>query len=272
MTLSVLLADSSDSVKKALELGLRDYKTTVTKVTSNILEEAIKLNPNIIFVDVLLEHEDGYTVSEKIKSEKLLENTKVVIMTSSFLKLDEARFLQSKADANLKKPFDIKSLKEIMKNLFNIDQNPIHETTNQSHTEHTFSRPQNIDDFSNVPLSSIGSRNSNHPNLKKTDFSLDKSYRFENNSTDCQKPPDYEQAKTETLEGGNIFSSTDFNPIDSINDGLDANLDTRVSRDEQIEILENTTRDIVRKLLPNIVTRYVKEELRKLMADSKMDE
>lgn len=261
MTLSVLLADSSDSVKKALELGLRDYKTTVNKITSNILEEAIRLKPDIVFVDVLLEQDDGYTICEKIKSK--LDKTKVVIMTSSFLRLDEERFLQVKADANLKKPFDIRSLKEIINNLFKSNEKPLGETGQSCSSE-----TQNIDDFSNVPLSKIGSSTLKHTNLDSNNFSLKGSYEFEDSDLDVKKP----SSTLETAIGlgrDNIFSN-DFDPVEGINEGLDVNLDTRLSRDEQVEILANTTRDMVKKLLPNIVTRYVKEELRKLM--SKTDE
>ena len=250
MMLSVLLADSSDSVKKALELGLKDYKTDVTRVTSNVLEEAIRLKPQIAFIDVLLEHEDGYIVCEKLKSEKSLKNTKVVIMTSSFLRLDEERFLQAKADANLKKPFDIKSLKETINKLFKSNEESSQEISPLRTS--SVNKTQNIDDFSNVPLSRI----KNLKPLNNSDFSFDKSYKFEDNNSDIQTPPAPPGGLKQPYE-----SSLDLEGVFE---------DINLSRNEQVEILENTTRDMVRKLLPNIVTRYVKEELRKLM--SKTDE
>lgn len=119
MALRVLLADESVTIKKVFQLALQDFAVEVTTVNVglDVLDVARKVNPDIIFVDVLLQKKSGYEVSRDLKSDGGLAKTPVVLIWSGFMELDEARFKTSGANAHLEKPFDTQKLRKIVQDL-----------------------------------------------------------------------------------------------------------------------------------------------------------
>ncbi len=254
--LSVLLADGSGDVLKAFKLGLKDSR--VVCVTSNVVAEALELKPDIVFVDVLLEPDNGYEIARKIKSERLLEHTKVVIMWGDFLKLDRNQFLESMADSHLKKPFNAKSLKNLISSLFPVSSFSDKEMSDISSDGGVMN---DSDEFSSVPISSLqsldlgGVSKTKPSSYNGPSLGLNESYSFDNKDRAYTSP-------AEVPASNKLNTSYDLQGLEN----------GALSRKEQIEILENQTQKMIAKLLPNIVTRYVKEEIKKLMAASKIDE
>ncbi|MCB0407527.1 MAG: response regulator, partial [Bdellovibrionales bacterium] len=119
MALRVLLADESSTIKKVFQLALQDFAVEVKPVNVGIdvATVAESFKPDIIFADVLLQKKNGYDVSSEIKQNAQLKETPVVLMWSGFMDLDEDKMQASGADAQLEKPFDVKSLRALVQNL-----------------------------------------------------------------------------------------------------------------------------------------------------------
>lgn len=119
MSLKVLLADESSTIKKVFQLALQDYAVEVIAVQSGdgVLPVAAKTNPDIIFVDILMQKKSGYYVCGDLKNSPQFSNIPVVLMWSSFLTLDKDKFQASGADAQIEKPFDVQTLRTLINKL-----------------------------------------------------------------------------------------------------------------------------------------------------------
>lgn len=119
MALRVLLADESPTIKKAIQLALQDYAVDVRSVNIgvDVLNIAKAFKPDIVFTDVLLQKRNGYDVAQDLKSDPETNHLPVILMWSSFLSLDEAKYKASGANARVEKPFDVNSLRSLVKTL-----------------------------------------------------------------------------------------------------------------------------------------------------------
>ena len=119
MALRVLLADESPTIKKVFQLALQDYAVEVRSVSTGSDVEPVtrQFFPDIIFADVLLQKKNGYNVSASLKASKELKSIPIVLLCSHFMDVDEDKFEVSAANARLEKPFDVKTLRNVIKNL-----------------------------------------------------------------------------------------------------------------------------------------------------------
>lgn len=119
MALRVLLADESTTIKKVMQLALHDYAVEVRSVPVglDVLPVAKVFKPDIVFADVLLTKRSGYDVCMDLKKDPQTSHTPVVLMWSGFMDLDQAKFVESKANQKLEKPFDSEALRNIVKSL-----------------------------------------------------------------------------------------------------------------------------------------------------------
>ncbi len=119
MALRVLLADNSESIKKVVLISLQEHGVDLKVVGSglDVIDVATKFNPEIIFVDILLQKQSGYDVSRLLKTHPVLKSIPVVLMWSGFMDLDEDKARDSLADAKLEKPFEAEALRNLVKNL-----------------------------------------------------------------------------------------------------------------------------------------------------------
>jgi two-component system, cell cycle response regulator len=116
MSLRVLLADESDTIKKVFQLALQDMNVEVKTVQSglDVMNVAQSFQPQIIFADVLLQKKNGYEMCLEIKQDSQLARIPVVLMWSSFMELDQEQFKKSRAEDQLEKPFDADLLRSLV--------------------------------------------------------------------------------------------------------------------------------------------------------------
>ncbi len=126
MSLRILLADESSTIKKAFEIGLNSYGVEIKNVQHGIdvLEVAEHFNPDIVFADVLISKMNGYEVCSQIKQHKELSQIPVVLMWSGFMDIDEDKYFTSQANGKLEKPFSADQLMHLIQSLV---QKPIGE-------------------------------------------------------------------------------------------------------------------------------------------------
>jgi two-component system, cell cycle response regulator len=116
MSLRVLLADESASIRKVFQLGLQDFGAEVKSVHNglDVVEVALSFKPHIVFADVLLQKKNGYEVCVEINQNDQLKKIPVILMWSSFMELDQKKYNQSGAIAELEKPFDIEIMRKLI--------------------------------------------------------------------------------------------------------------------------------------------------------------
>jgi CheY-like chemotaxis protein len=119
MALRVLLADESTTIKKVMQLALQDFAVEVKAVQSgvDVAEVARSFKPDILFIDVLLPKKNGYEVARETKADSELAKIPCVLMWSSFMDLDEASAQKSGAEGRLEKPFDVETIRSLVKEL-----------------------------------------------------------------------------------------------------------------------------------------------------------
>jgi CheY-like chemotaxis protein len=119
MSLRVLLADESASIRKVFQMGLQDYGAEVKSIHNglDVTEVAQTYKPHIIFADILLQKKNGYEVAQEISEHAELSATPVVLMWSSFMELDQSKYQSCKAKGELEKPFDVDKMRQLIQNL-----------------------------------------------------------------------------------------------------------------------------------------------------------
>jgi two-component system cell cycle response regulator len=119
MSLRVLLADESTTIKKVMLLALQDFAVEVKAVHAgvDVLEVARTFNPDIIFADILLQKRNGYEVAQELKNDANLAKIPVVLMWSSFMDFDDKLAKAARVDGRLEKPFDVETLRQLILSL-----------------------------------------------------------------------------------------------------------------------------------------------------------
>ena len=119
MSLRVLLADESASIRKVFQMGLQDFGAEVKSVHNglDVIEVAQNYQPDIIFADILLQKKNGYEVSQEVADHNKLSKVPVVLMWSSFMELDQSKFRSCGAQGELEKPFDVENMRNLIKAL-----------------------------------------------------------------------------------------------------------------------------------------------------------
>ncbi|MBI2996453.1 MAG: response regulator [Candidatus Melainabacteria bacterium] len=119
----LLVEDNNDDIV-LIKLALEDSKINsnllvanngkaALDLLNNIVESQSKL-PDIILIDINLPKMSGLEVLNKIKSKTITSHVPVVIFTSSDSISDMKYCYQNGADLFIRKPNNIKDLKEIM--------------------------------------------------------------------------------------------------------------------------------------------------------------
>ena len=116
MALKVLLADDSAAIKKVVQLSLQDMGLDLKTTGSgkDAFDIALKFKPDIAFIDVLLPQKSGYDVAFEIKNNPVLNKTPVILLWSAFMAFDEDKYISSKADEKLEKPFEAATLRGLV--------------------------------------------------------------------------------------------------------------------------------------------------------------
>ncbi|MAF91779.1 MAG: hypothetical protein CL674_10960 [Bdellovibrionaceae bacterium] len=119
MALRILLADESATIKKVIELSLQDFSLDLKTVNLgvDVLDVARKFQPDIVFVDILLQKKNGYEVCNDLKSDEETKNIPVVLLWSGFMDLDQQKLQVVGADKTLEKPFDSDAIRSLIHQL-----------------------------------------------------------------------------------------------------------------------------------------------------------
>ena len=110
----VVLIDDSNTIRRSGEIFLSQAGCQVVLAEDGFdgLSKVVDHQPDVIFIDVMMPHLDGYQTCALIKNHPHFGNIPVVMLTSKDTLFDRARAKLAGSDQYLIKPFTKKSLVE----------------------------------------------------------------------------------------------------------------------------------------------------------------
>jgi DNA-binding response OmpR family regulator len=105
--LTVLIADDEAHVVELVRVTLEDERVRVVEASdgATALELAVRLEPELIFLDVHLPDVSGLEVCRRLRREPALAGVRIVMLTAAAQQDDIARGLSAGASHYLTKPF-----------------------------------------------------------------------------------------------------------------------------------------------------------------------
>jgi len=109
----ILIADDEPHIVDLLKLMLRDkYQLYIATDGKETLEILKKVRPDLILLDVMMPHINGFEICEKIKSNPKTNSIKIAMLSAKTQEKDIVEGLKLGADYYLTKPFDPTRLEE----------------------------------------------------------------------------------------------------------------------------------------------------------------
>ncbi len=107
--MNILIVEDDEKLRNELEIFLNKngYDTTSLKTFNNTIEDILKINPDLLLLDINLPNTDGQYICQKIRQ---VSNMPIIIITSKDSELDELLSINYGADHYVVKPFNIQIL------------------------------------------------------------------------------------------------------------------------------------------------------------------
>ena len=105
----ILIVEDDEKLRNELETFLSNngYQVEVLKKFDNTIQDILKINPNLLLLDVNLPNADGEYICKEIRKQS---NLPIIIVTSRNNEIDELLSLNYGADHYITKPFNIQIL------------------------------------------------------------------------------------------------------------------------------------------------------------------
>ncbi len=105
----ILIVEDDEKLRNELEIFLNNngYKASSIKRFDNTINEILKINPDLILLDINLPGADGEYICKEIRKQS---NIPIIMLTSRDNELDELISLNYGADNYITKPFNIQIL------------------------------------------------------------------------------------------------------------------------------------------------------------------
>ena len=113
MARKVLIVDDEANIVMSLQLLMRKsgFETSVARDGNQALEEVERFRPDLVLLDVMMPHRDGYEVCQKLRAAGW-SDLKIVMLTAKGRETEVAKGLAVGADAYVTKPFSTRELVE----------------------------------------------------------------------------------------------------------------------------------------------------------------
>jgi len=104
----ILIADDDDDILEAIKvnLELEGYEVFFARDGDQALEQARRVRPDLILLDVIMPGPDGFDVCRGLKADARTSECPVIFLTARGATRDEAVGLIAGADDYIVKPFD----------------------------------------------------------------------------------------------------------------------------------------------------------------------
>jgi len=111
---TVLIVDDEPNIVVSLDFLMRQagYEVRIAHDGAAALEQIAASPPDLILLDVMLPHHDGFEVCQRIRQNPAWNDVKIVMLTAKGREVEIARGLAVGADAYVTKPFSTRELVE----------------------------------------------------------------------------------------------------------------------------------------------------------------
>lgn len=118
-THKVLIVDDEANIVTAINFLMEDagFTTATASDGRQALEVAQAFLPDLIILDVMMPHLDGFEVAAQIRRLPALSQTQIIFLTARGRDRDRASGYSSGGDAYLTKPFDNQALVEMVQEM-----------------------------------------------------------------------------------------------------------------------------------------------------------
>ena len=114
-----LIVEDEESILLSLEFLLTEegYSVVTAQDGAAALNAAAAQTPDLVLLDVMLPHIDGFEVCRQMRANALLKNTRIMMVTARGRESEVEHGLSLGADAFLSKPFSTRELMEKIRSL-----------------------------------------------------------------------------------------------------------------------------------------------------------
>jgi DNA-binding response OmpR family regulator len=112
MAKKVLIVDDETNIVISLEFLMEQagYELRIAPNGREALEEIAAFKPDLILLDVMMPHINGFDVCRRIRENPAWQNIKIIMLTAKGREVEMAKGLALGADAYITKPFSTKEL------------------------------------------------------------------------------------------------------------------------------------------------------------------
>ena len=120
----ILLVDDEPNIIMSLEYTFKknNFEVFIARDGQEAIDILKNELPDIIILDVMMPHVDGYATLELIKKNEKLASCKVIFLSAKNKESDIEKGMQLGADAYVTKPFSVKKLVEQVNELLESKQ------------------------------------------------------------------------------------------------------------------------------------------------------
>lgn len=128
MPYTIILADPSPSVQKAVQLALPEpeFRIFVFEDGGALLESVTGVGPDALLISLTLPGREGYDVARTLRSRKELATVPLIGLRGSFETIDGDKITPPDYDEVLTKPFDSERLAAVVRELIARKTGPTH--------------------------------------------------------------------------------------------------------------------------------------------------
>jgi len=106
-SIKVMIVDDSNTIRKSAELFLKQagYQVFLVEDGYVALSSVVDINPDIIFIDIMMPRLDGYQTCQLIKKNEDFESIPIIMLSSKDGIFDKAKGKMVGSNEYLTKPF-----------------------------------------------------------------------------------------------------------------------------------------------------------------------
>lgn len=108
----ILIVDDEPNIVLALELLMKKegYEVHAVDDGERAVQAAKELRPDLIILDIMMPKMDGYEVCQRIRSDALLKDVSIIMLTAKGREVEREKGLALGADHYITKPFSTRQV------------------------------------------------------------------------------------------------------------------------------------------------------------------
>jgi DNA-binding response OmpR family regulator len=120
--MDILIVDDEPYIQRSLSFVLRKegFEVEIASNGEEGIKKAKELKPKIIFLDIIMPKLNGFDTCKRIKSDREMADSYVIILTAKGQEVDKEKGLEAGANAYLTKPFSPKEIVSKVKEVLQI--------------------------------------------------------------------------------------------------------------------------------------------------------